>query len=344
MKSVAVTGIGLVTSIGLDAQATCAALRAGLANPSASNAIFDGDCPVATHRVPLARPWSGRARHVKLLAPAVRQCLEAGAPSAEGVPLILCLAEPERAGRCSGLERQLVPELEAELGMRFCATRSRTIALGRVGVLAGLLHARELLADAAVPEVIVAAVDSLLDTRTLETLQAEDRLLTLSNSNGFIPGEGGGALRLARARGAEGELACIGLGYGQEDAVRGSGKPLRAEGLSTAIRAALVEAKLAIHDLDFRIADVSGEQFFFKEAAIALGRLLRVRKPEFDLWHPSDGTGETGAVAGIAMVAMAAIACAKRYAPGHRMLLHASADGPARAAAILQYRGGTAVH
>jgi len=160
-----------------------------------------------------------------------------------------------------------------------------------------------LLADATVPGVIVAAVDSLLDSRTLETLHVQQRLLTESNSNGFIPGEGGGALRLTRARGAEGELVCIGLGYGEEDAPLRSGKPLRADGLSTAIRAALAEANLAIHDLDFRIADVSGEQFFFKEAAIALGRLLRVRKAAFDLWHPSDGTGETGAVAGIAMVA-----------------------------------------
>jgi 3-oxoacyl-[acyl-carrier-protein] synthase-1 len=134
---------------------------------------------------------------------------------------------------------------------------------------------------------------------------------------------------------------CVGLGYGDEEALLRSGKPLRAEGLSTAIRAALAEAKLAIHDLDFRIADVSGEQFFFKEAAIALGRLLRVRKPAFDLWHPSDGTGETGAVAGVSMVAMAAMACAKHYAPGHRMLLHSSADGAARAAAIFQYMGGS---
>jgi len=343
MKAMAVTGIGLVTSIGLDAPATCAALRAGIANPSASHKIFDGDRPLAMHRVPLERPWSGRARHVKLLAPAVRQCLEPNDEAPQDVPLILCVAEPERAGRCSGLESHLIAELQAELGMRFCAERSGIVARGRVGVLVALLRARELLADAAVPEVIIAAVDSLLGSRTLEALFAQQRLLTESNSNGFIAGEGGGALRIARARGAEGELACIGLGYGEEDAVLRSGKPLRAEGLSTAIRASLAEAKLAIHDLDFRIADVSGEQFFFKEAAIALGRLLRVRKPAFDLWHPSDGTGETGAVAGIAMIALAAMACAKGYAPGHRMLLHASADGAARAAAIFQYTGGNAL-
>jgi len=342
MNAMAVSGIGLVTSIGLDARATCAALRAGIANPSASDTLFDGDHPLAMHRVPLERPWSGRARHVKLLAPAIRQCLEGSDAAAQDVPLILCLAEPERAGRCRRLESDLLAELHAELGMRFHTERSSVIALGRVGVLAALRRARDLLADAAVPEVIVAAVDSLLDARTLEALQGQRRLLTASNSNGFIPGEGGGALRLARARGAAGELTCIGLGYGAEEAMLRSGKPLRADGLSAAIRSALAEANLAIHELDFRIADVSGEQFFFKEAAIALGRLLRVPKPAFDLWHPSDGTGETGAVAGIAMIAMGAMACAKNYAPGHRMLLHASADGAPRAAAIFHYVGGHA--
>lgn len=344
MKAIAVTGIGLVTSVGLDAPSTCAALRAGISNPCASHSIFDGEHPLAMHRVAMERPWTGRARHVKLLAPALRQCLPDDEVS-QGVPLLVCVAESERAGRCNGLESQLIADLQAELGFRFCPDRSAILPLGRVGVLVALRRAREmLLADAALPEVIVGAVDSLLDSRTLETLRAQQRLLTASNSNGFVPGEGGGALRIARATGAAGELACMGLGFGKEDAQLRSGKPLRAEGLSTAIRGALKEAELVIHDLDFRIADVSGEQFFFKEAAIALGRLLRVRKPAFDLWHPSDCTGETGAVVGVSMVAMAAMACAKHYAPGDRILLHASADGAARAAAIFQYMGGTALH
>ena len=344
MTTMAVRGMGLVTSIGLDVLATCAAMRAGISNPSASRTLFDGDSPLSMHRVPLGRPWTGRARHVKLLAPAMRQCLEQSGNLLQGVPLILCIAEPERAGRCKGLESHLISELEEELGMRFCTERSCLVALGRVGVLVALRRARELLTDASVQEVIVAAVDSLLDTRTLEALLEQQRLLTASNSNGFMPGEGGGALRLTRASGTRGELVCVGLGYAKEEAVLRSGKPLRAEGLSSAIRTALTESGLAIHDMDLRIADVSGEQFFFKEAAIALGRLLRVRRSNIDLWHPSDCTGDTGAVAGISMVAMAAMACVKRYAPGNRILLHASADGARRAAAVFQYMGGNAFH
>jgi 3-oxoacyl-[acyl-carrier-protein] synthase-1 len=43
-----------------------------------------------------------------------------------------------------------------------------------------------------------------------------------------------------------------------------------------------------MHDFDYRIADISGEQYYFKEAALALARTLRRRKPEFDLWHPAN--------------------------------------------------------
>ena len=65
-----------------------------------------------------------------------------------------------------------------------------------------------------------------------------------------------------------------------------------------AFRAALEDAGCTLGDLDFRITDVSGEQYMFKEAALAMTRLLRKRKEEFDIWHPADCIGETGAAIG----------------------------------------------
>ena len=53
-----------------------------------------------------------------------------------------------------------------------------------------------------------------------------------------------------------------------------------------------------MHDMDFRITDISGEQYYFKEAALALSRTLRQRKEEFDIWHPAECTGEAGAAVG----------------------------------------------
>ncbi|MCK7582583.1 MAG: hypothetical protein MZV65_48085 [Chromatiales bacterium] len=85
------------------------------------------------------------------------------------------------------------------------------------------------------------------------------------NSNGFMPGEGAGAAAGRASRG-QGRIACAGIGFGMEKAHIDSGEPLRADGLSAAIKGALADAGCEMHDLDYRITDISGEQYYFKEA------------------------------------------------------------------------------
>jgi len=87
-------------------------------------------------------------------------------------------------------------------------------------------------------------------------------------------------------------LICRGLGFGVEQATEDSEQPLRADGLVKAIRDALADAECMLGDLDFRTTDSSGSQYRFKEASLALSRVLRTRKEEFDLWHPADCVGE----------------------------------------------------
>jgi 3-oxoacyl-[acyl-carrier-protein] synthase-1 len=94
-----------------------------------------------------------------------------------------------------------------------------------------------------------------------------------------------------------------------------------------------------MHDLDYRITDVSGEQYYFKEAALALSRILRQRKEEFDIWHPAECIGESGAVAGVAVMAVASAACRKGYAPGPSILAHGANDAGRRAAAVFSFQG-----
>jgi 3-oxoacyl-[acyl-carrier-protein] synthase-1 len=115
-------------------------------------------------------------------------------------------------------------------------------------------------------------------------------------------------------------LLLRGLGFAREPSPLGSGKPLRADGLLQAIRAALDEAAIALKDCDHRIADVNGEQYRFKEATLAVTRLLRDRKVPFSLWHPADCIGEVGAATLPAMLAMVFAGPAAR--------LHTRSDTP----------------
>lgn len=334
---VAVVGTALVTSVGLSAPAACAAIRAGLTNPSATRFIDSAGEWIMAHQVPLEPSLRGRAKLITMATIAIRECLaKQTAQEWSSVPLLLCVAEEARPARLDALENELFADIEAQLEVKF-SRRSLVIPHGRVSVAVALMHAREMIVSGAAPYVLIAATDTLLNGPTLQAYDAEHRLLTQQSSNGFMPGEGAGALLIGPASVGP-QLLCTGLGFATEPATIASEQPLRGEGLTQAIKGALRDAGCEMHHMDFRIADISGEQYYFKEAALALSRTLRELKEEFDLWHPAECIGEAGAVAGVAAIAVADAACRKAYANGPNILCHAANDDGRRAAIILQYR------
>lgn len=335
----AIQRVGLVTSVGLTAEASCAAFRAKISNPTETRFIDSGGEWIMAHQVTLEQPWRGLAKLSKMAAMVIEEAM-ADVPKDEWVhvPLLLCVAEPERPGRLDGLDDRLFADIQTELGAKF-APQSAIVAHGRVGVAVALAQARKLLAGGCT-RVLIAAADSLLAWPTLSHYERVDRLLTARNSNGFMPGEGAGALLVGAGEGQAGEMVCTGIGFGREAAHIDSGEPLRAEGLSLAIKAALTDAGCAMHDMDFRITDLSGEQYYFKEAALALSRTLRQRQEEFDIWHPAECTGEQGAAVGLAVVALADAACRKAFTKGPNILAHMANDAGQRAALSLRFRGG----
>jgi 3-oxoacyl-[acyl-carrier-protein] synthase I len=329
---------GLVSAVGLNAPASCAALRAKISNPSETRFKGpDGEWLMA-HQVPLPQPWRGLTRLSKMAAMAIEEALSHVPRSEWGkLPLLLCVAERERPGRMAGLDEQLFLLIQQELGVSFAA-HSMVITQGRVAVAVAMAQARALIAQGQARRVLVAAADSLLSWPTLAPYLQQQRLLTPSNANGFMPGEGAGALLIGGGAASAGQLVCSGVGFGIEKAHIHSESPLRADGLTDAVKAALADAGCQMQDLDFRITDLSGEQFYFKEAVLAATRTMRVLKAEFDLWHPAECIGEAGAVAGAAILALAAAACHKGYAKGSRILCHMANDAGQRAALTLQYQ------
>jgi 3-oxoacyl-[acyl-carrier-protein] synthase I len=331
---VAIVNAGLVTAVGFDAPSTCAAMRAKLTNPTQTRYMDSGGEWLIGHQVALEEPWSGLTRLAKMAAAAMNEAL-GDTPEAQraDIPVLLCVAEANRPGRTEGLDEQIMEVVQQEVGWRFNA-RSALIAHGRVGVAIALAHARTLIYEHRAPYVLIAATDNLLSWKTLSHYEFEGRLLTSQNSDGFLPGEGAGALLVGRP-GANGGLLCAGVGFAMEPAHIESGQPLRADGLTQAIQASLADAGREMHHIDLRIADMSGEQYYFKEATLAVARTLRQRKEEFDIWHPAECTGEVGAVAGICVIALADAACRKGYAPGPAILAHMGADAGQRAAVTL---------
>ena len=326
--------VGLVTPVGLSAPVSCAAMRAKVSNPSETRFKGADGGWIMAHQIQLDRPRRGLAKLASIAAMAIEEAT-VDIPRSElpRIPLLLCVAETQRPGRLDGLDDRLLLDIQAELGAEF-APQSAIVANGRVGVAVALRQARLLVDAGSFQRVLIAAADSFITWPTLSFYERECRLLTAENSNGFVPGEGAGALLVGRNSGLTDELACVGLGFAREEASLDSGQPLRGDGLTQAIKNALVEARWDLAETCYRIADLSGEQYYFKEASLALGRAIRYRKEDFELWHPAECMGEAGAASAIACLVAAYAAAAKRYAPARQAILHFGNDDGARAVVL----------
>ncbi|MBN8872201.1 MAG: hypothetical protein J0H67_05150 [Rhodospirillales bacterium] len=334
VPALAVDAVGLVCGVGTTAEESCAAIRCGLNNFQETRFIGSDGAWLVGSSVTLEEPWRGMTKLAKMAARAIAECLAHGREEPGRIPVLLCIAEPERPGRYEGLPHALLQQVETELGVRL-HPHSSVIEQGRVGGAVALLQARRMLASGRYRQLVVAGVDTFLSGAMLAAYDRQDRLLRKDNSNGFIPGEAGGAVLLSLSQDdSEAPLLIRGLGFAREPAAFGSGRPLRADGLTQAIRSALDEAGVGLKECDHRIADVSGEQYRFREAALAVTRLLRDRKVLFGLWHPADCVGEVGAASLPAMLAVLWFGAARDYLPGPMFLGHLGNDDEKRAAFV----------
>lgn len=335
----AITGVGMVTGVGLNAPASCAAIRCAIDNFQETRFMDNGGEWIMGCEVPLEQPWRGKTKLIKMAAAAINECLDNNKQIVpKATPLLLCLSEQERKGRVIDDDNQFFLDLQEELGAEF-HEKSRVIARGHVAVAVALKHARELLYELKVKHVLIAASDSLLVAPTLSHYEEDERLLTSQNSNGFIPGEAGAALLVEAVNTkSEGQLICHGLGFGVEKVHVDSDEPLRADGLTAAIKESLADAGCDMGDLDFRITDISGNQYYFKEASLALLRVLRKRKESFDIWHPADCIGEVGSVIGLVIIVFLKSAFEKDYSKGNHLIAHLGNDDGKRSSIIFAWQ------
>ncbi|HRB82489.1 MAG TPA: hypothetical protein PK614_09555, partial [Nitrospira sp.] len=112
MEAMEILASGMVTGIGLNAQASCAAIRCGITNFAETRFMDKGGEWIIGCSVPLAEPWRGRAKLLRLIVPAIQECLGSVKNiSVNEIPLLLCLAEKTRPGRLDGLDQTLLAEI-----------------------------------------------------------------------------------------------------------------------------------------------------------------------------------------------------------------------------------------
>lgn len=336
----AVKAIGLLSPVGFNAPSSCAAIRGGIRGVR-DPLIWDPESgeylPVG--RVPLPQWWEGTEKLADLVAPAIAECLEAvdGHIRSEEVPLMLCISEVARPFRPEGLDARLFGEIEFRLEKRF-SMDSLIFARGQAGVAFAFQAARDCLFRGA-PCCIVAGVDSTVVHNLCHLYLDRRRLLCPGNSNGFSAGEAGAALLLVASDSYSGpQLQILGVGIAHETATIESGEPLRARGLTQAIRTAMTEASVTMEDVSFRVTDLNGEHYKFREAMLAALRFPhRPKKHVVEIWHPIEYLGEIGAAIGPCSLAMVWHAGVKGYAPGNVALCHFGSEQGDRAAIVVRF-------
>jgi 3-oxoacyl-[acyl-carrier-protein] synthase-1 len=201
--------------------------------------------------------------------------------------------------------------------------------------LLALEQAAALLDAGRASQVLICAVDSSINARALHCLREAGRLRTSSNPHGVIPGEAAACLLVERGGSGTAGMSVVSLGVGLEPATLSNDVPVRAEGLSGALRRALEAANCRLDDVDWRLANHGDEGFFVKEHSLALARLLEAPKPALPLWQPAEFIGDLGVAAGLTQIIWATQAWVRGYAPGRTaMCICSDPEGPRIAALV----------
>jgi 3-oxoacyl-[acyl-carrier-protein] synthase I len=329
-----VVSIGMVTAVGLDAPSSCAAMRARLDGFAETRFMGARGGAMVGAPVAMPRPWIGERQLAHMAAAAMIEAFDAVPQARDQAVLVLCLPEPGRPGTPVRDPAGLLRRIDAILGLNGL-NRSRVVAHGRPGGLVAIEQARRLLADRRAPFVIIAGVDSYLRSETLRHYANHRRILGPENPDGFIPGEAAAAVLLAPAGPG---LRLIGTGLAREPApiYNEADLPLRGDGMTSAYRAALDASGIGMNRLGYRISDLIGEKYWFKQSALASLRLVRGEAGFQDLWSPSESLGNIGAAVIPTMIGMAFTAARKGYAGGSPVLIEASDDTGACGAAVFR--------
>lgn len=332
----AIACASIVCPVGYTPASAAAAMRAGISvfeelpyrdrgGQSIRGARVDGVSPEARGRTRLATLARLAVEHIDARFAAMLPWGE--------MPFLLCGRDAGMPGaRINGI----LSGLAVAGGKPLAGPRTFQVAHGQISAFVAIEQARKLLGERDVEACLIMAIDSLIDARALSWLDGRMRLRTSKVTDGLIPGEAACILVVSKRPIVEGSLRLRGLGLAVETATASNEDPFRADGLSAALKAALGEAGVQMHEVAFRLSDVGGESYSFEELVLAQMRNTRKTRQAQPVWHAADCTGDCGSAAGLIQFAWAEQAFRRGYAPGELAALHGSSMAfGGRAAAVV---------
>ncbi len=349
---IAITGIGLTTSVGLSALTSLAAIRGVIANFSEHETVLVNGDEYGTElsgakiaRLPenvVSRSILGEDRAIALLAPAIREC-------ADGLSADLLRSAKWRiSSRIElGFEKfaNILKEKFHDLPIPALHRHNTSaLALGRCLFFEDIIQATTELRSGSCQMVLVGCVDSLCETTVLGKLCEADRLKSGTNPEGIIAGEAAGVILLELESSARIRKATI-LAYisawGQAvEPHPFTGKTRsRGKGLSNAYREAFAQLPEKGEEIDMVVADLNGEHARAYEWGLTEGRIFPPYDKMRKLKHPADCVGDCGAAMGPVLLATAVGHMSEAF-PVLSTAISTSDDGGARRVLCLEKGDG----
>jgi 3-oxoacyl-[acyl-carrier-protein] synthase-1 len=339
-----IVAVGARTPVGLRAESSAAAVRAGISRRRRHPFMVDGaGGPVAAAFDALLEPEIlGWKRIAALAASAITEVLAKTAreiPTSQRFHVLLSLPET-RPGLSEEDARQVAQALKAGIAQTSRPLVIEIAGRGHAGALEALKAAFERSAAGDAALFVVCGADSYLEADTLDWLEDQGRFAREGVRNGFTPGEASGALLVASDAAVHhfrlSSFAAVrGVATSREERTILGDEDSLGEGLTRAMGAALAKLTLPEEAVDAVFCDLNGERYRTEEWGFALLRSQKgVRTTEYEL--ATGSWGDVGAASGALGCILAVQSWRRGYAKGPRALVCAGSDSGLRGAAVLQ--------
>ncbi len=346
-KPLAIHSAGVVTSVGFNLPSSAAAIRAAVDNFEETYFKDTAGEPLIGARIPDFSQrggviTGGVTRMVQLLNMAVEECLaSAGITESlpETIPLVLFYEE-----RGNPRHAELVEACKQNCLASFWMASPDFYSLSAArGTFASALKlVRKLIEEKKVEQVLVAAVDSWLNAPDMQQAIGQNRLLSSEQAAGFVPGEAAGAVLIGKTvrRDEHSQVRIVGLGSANETASLVSDEACYGVGLARAITEALDQAGMKASDMNMRLVDIAGEEYFFEESSYAWVRILREKQPPgYQYVLPATRIGHVGAAFGPVLLGYTWHLARNRRALGPLTLIQLSSTSSPRGAIVVHAAG-----
>lgn len=342
-NQICIVGVGACTSVGLNAPATAAAVRAGISgfqeHPFMINQ--EGD-PYMLAMVPsVDASLGGAERYIAISTSAIHEALEPLKQlDQKKHKLRVMIALPEnRPGLPDDLGEKITGHVMTLSNEDYAFQDIKTANKGHTGGLMALESASRLLAAGENEFCLVGGVDSYIDPDTLDWIEENEQLHIPSNAWGFIPGEAAGFCLVCSDRTAhkyrlpvKARLVAISTGF-ENNKIKTETICI-GEGLTQAVRGVVAQLPENVK-IDYTICDQNGEAYRADEFGFMLCRLSDYFIDPSDYMAPADCWGDVGAASFPLFLNQVIAAGEKRYAKGECTLLWGSSEGGERGAGLV---------